>query len=513
MNQRNSKFEFLALLTFLGSAFLLLSNGFVSRINAAENRVDVYQQIEPLGKVIDIVLQEYVREAEMDKVVEGALMGILQSLDRHSSFITREELQAMREDTRGEFEGIGVSIRPGEDGSIVVVTPIPGSPAAEAGLLPYDIIVQIDDISTRGMTPADAADKIRGPKGTSVKLTVIRPDKDPEKDGEIKEFFVNRDTVPLESVKESGLIGGKIGYARVSDFKENTARDLRVAMEKLISEGMQAFILDLRWNPGGLLTSSKEVSQLFLPKNSLVTYTKGREKEGKPNREDMQLYTEARPVVPPDLPVIVLVNENTASSSEIVTGALQFHERALILGEKTFGKGSVQTIIPLDNPPMTALRLTTALYYTPADVTIDHQGILPDLEVAMDFEQERALGQQMYESYEKDPSNKHMQNHGTITGASTAEELVEDVQLQRAVEVLQEEPVWERLLAKYHRDVHETQVAFTEETPEKALEEQHQEQMEQGLEPVQEDVVPEEAAPADGDATKTPETEAPAGVE
>jgi len=469
MHKRNSRLEFAALAVFLAGTVLLLTNGFAGRINAADNRVDVYQQIEPIGSVIDTIMREYVGEVEVDKVVEGALSGMLQSLDRHSSFISVEDLQLMREDTRGEFEGIGVSIRLDDDDNVSVVTPIAGSPAAQAGLLPYDIIAAIDGISTFGMTTADAAEKIRGPKGTTVTLTILRKAVEPGGDDRELEITVKRDKVPLESIKEAGLIDGDIGYIRISDFKENTARDIRNRLREMLDDGMEAFILDLRWNPGGLLTSSKEVAQLFLPRNSLVTYTKGRTRaDGSPSRDDMQLYTEGRPVLPPDFPVIVLVNENTASSAEIVTGALQYHQRALIVGEKTFGKGSVQTIIPLENPPRTALRLTTALYYTPADVTIDQQGILPDVEVPMSIEMERALGEQMFQSFTDDPMSPGIQNHGTVTGAEPSEDLVEDIQLQRAVEILREDRVWDRLLQKYHRDVGETQVAYQSDGTAKA---------------------------------------------
>jgi len=473
MEKKNSRFEFVTLLTFLVAGALLLTNGFVPRIAAQEKGVDVYRKIEPVGVVLDTILDEYVRDADIDRVVEGALIGMMSSLDRHSSFIPAEALDAMREDTKGEFEGIGVSIKMNDDEQVMVFTPISGSPAADVGIRPFDVIVKIDDIDvtdlwTEGMTSNErlgaVADKIRGPRGTSVKLTISRRSKESE-EPLLLDFSVKRAKVPLESIKESRIVEGNIGYVRVSDFKDNTASDLRNKIKSFLDEGMQAFVLDLRWNPGGLLSASKEACELFLPKNSLVTYTKGRPtEEGKANPEDMELFTERRPVLPPAFPVVILVNDQTASSSEIVTGALQYYQRAIIVGEKTFGKGSVQTIIPLKRPAATALRLTTALYYTPADVTIDHQGILPDVEVEMTLDQERALGIQMYQSYEDDPAMMDQQNHGSVTGDAVTEETVEDVQFLRAVEILREEPVWENLLAKYHRDVHETQVAADEET-------------------------------------------------
>lgn len=463
MEKKGHKFEFFSLAIFLAGVVLVLSNGFAARLGAPSGP-DVYQEIAPIGDVMAIIQDEYVRDTDVKKTVEGALIGIMESLDRHSSFITADDLKAMQEDTKGEFEGIGVSIKLGDNGEVVVFTPITGSPAHEAGLRPFDIITKIDDISTEGMSLGDAADKIRGPRGTQVKLTISRKVEGKD-EPEIKDFFVKRDKVPLESVKEARLLDGGIGYARVSDFKENTAADLKVKLQEFLSQGMKAFVLDLRWNPGGLLNASKEVCQLFLPKNSLVVYTKGRvQEDGSPNTQDMKLYTERDPVLPKGFPIVILVNDQTASSSEIVTGAMQFYQHALILGEKTFGKGSVQTIIPLQKPENTALRLTTALYYTPADVTIDHQGILPDVPLEMTIEQERALAEQMYKSYESDPEKVNAQNHGAVTGAPAADGLVEDLQLAKAVEILKEDSVWDNLINKYHKDVHETQVAADENT-------------------------------------------------
>ena len=499
MEKQKSKSEFVALFGFLMAFVLLLTNGFSQRIFAQGGVEDVYQKLDPIGDVLDKIQKEYVSDADLDKLVEGALMGMMLSLDSHSSFITAQDLEQMRQDTRGEFFGIGVSIKPDDNNNIMVFAPIEGSPAAQAGLLPGDLIVAIDGISTQGMTTADAANKIRGPRGTPVTLSILRQKEDAQPD--TFDVTVKRDRVPIESIKEARVLDNGIGYMRIGDFKETTARDMRARLKEFMDEGMRAFILDLRWNPGGLLSSSKEVAEIFLPRGSLVTYTKGRERtDGRRNPDDMQLITEARPLLPPDMPIIILVNGSTASSSEIVTGALQFYERALILGEKTFGKGSVQTILPLMMPQSTALRLTTALYYTPADVTIHHQGIIPDVELPMSLEHQRDLFIQLATSASEDPALVHQQNHGTVTngaapaapektpeelereqallqtveeefGAEIAEKLreaaeaaqrptfVEDTQLQRAVEILQEDTVWERLIKKYHRDVHETQMA------------------------------------------------------
>lgn len=461
MRTRNSKMEFLTLLTFLVAGVLLLGNGFMARINAQSEEVDVYREIEPIGIVLDTIQDQYVRDVEIKKVVEGALYGMMGSLDEHSSFLSEDDLEIMQEDTQGEFEGIGVSIKLDEQQRIIVFQPIPNSPSVEVGIRPFDIIAKIDGVETAGMSLSDAAERIRGPRGTTVRLTLVRLVEGKD-DPEILELDVRRDKVPLASLKESRLLDNGVGYVRIGDFKQNTAQDLKAKLKEFLKAGMKAFILDLRWNPGGLLTASKDTCELFLPRSTLVTYTKGRPRDGHKNPEDLQLYTGGNPVLPEGFPMIVLVNEQTASSSEIVTGAMQFYERAIIVGEKTFGKGSVQTIIPLNNPQNTALRLTTALYYTPGDVTIDKNGILPDVEVPMEWEVEKALGKQMYESFENDPGKTDLQNHGSVTGNEVAEGNVEDIQLQRAVQILREDDVWETLIQKYHRDVHITQITKEE---------------------------------------------------
>lgn len=464
MHKRQSKFEFVSLLLFLILATLLVTNGFVARIFAQGKDVDVYSKIQPIGEVLNTVLDEYVREPDIDKVVEGALVGMMNSLDKHSSFISAEILKQMKDDTRGEFEGIGVHIRLDDDKNIVVFQPLADSPAAKAGVLAGDIIAKIDGVSTAGMALEEASKRIKGPRGEEVRLTLFRRHEDGET--EMVELAIKRGAIPLDSIKEARILQKGIGYIRISDFKDNTARDLAKNIARLQEEGMTSLVLDLRWNPGGLLTASKEVSELFLPKNTLVTYTQGR-KVGRTNMtEDMKFYTDRAPVVPRNFPVIVLINTNTASSSEIVTGALQYWQHALVVGEKTYGKGSVQTIIPLVRPEGSALRLTTALYYTPAGVTIDGAGIKPDVEAPMTEKEQVALLKQMFDSVKDDANKINEQNHGTVSGDPSEEKTVEDIQLKRAVELLTEEPSFERLLAKYHKDTAETQVAAS---PDKVL--------------------------------------------
>ncbi len=504
MRKSSGKFEFFSLLTFLAAAALLLTNGFSARISAQDNDGDVYTALEPLGIALDEIMRNYVREVKTDDLVKGALEGTMGTLDRHSSYVSTDALKEIREDTKGEFEGIGVSIKLDENENLMIFMPIAKSPAAEAGIQPFDLIVKIDDVPMSeiwndGMTQDNkleaAAKRIKGPRGTTVKLSLFRPSADGGKEVEVS---VKRDRVPLESIKEARLLEGGFGYIRILDFKDTTAADVRQRIQDFLGQGMKGLVVDLRWNPGGLLTASQETCELFLPKGALVTSTKGRPlSSGQPNPEDMELHTEKRAVLPEEFPLVILVNEQTASSSEIVTGALQYHKRALIVGERTFGKGSVQTIIPLRPARTSALRLTTALYYTPAGVTIDHQGILPDITVEMTKENEFRLARQMYESYKNDPAKMNAQNHGSVSGNPVAEsegetekekevlqkvretmdepsvvavrdalvrkrmleQTIDDVQLLKAVEVLKEEPVWSKLIEKYHRAVTETQTA------------------------------------------------------
>lgn len=451
--------QFLGLFVFLSATTLVLTNGFVARIFAQENGAEIVTKIEPIAVVLDEIMKHYVENPDADKVIEGALIGMMNSLDDHSSYVPPQVYQEITEDTEGEFDGIGVQIKLDDDKNIIIFHPLPASPAAKAGLIGNDIIVKIDGISTEGMSLDEAKDLIRGARGTVVHLTVFRQHENEEANPELLEIDVTRGRIPLESVMESRVLDGGVGYVRISDFKKTTSQEISSRLKELEEEGMRSLILDLRWNPGGLLSASKDVAELFLPKGTKVTYTKGRHQSDGTVSEEITLYTERDPILPENFPMVLLVNEQTASSSEIVTGALQFYERALVVGMKTFGKGSVQTIIPLRRPKDSALRLTTALYYTPADVTINKHGILPDVEVPLPMEQWRDLFLQMRESWETDPAMQNQQNHGSVTGDTVDENTVEDVQLKRAVEILQEDAVWENLLKRYHKDTAETQVA------------------------------------------------------
>lgn len=458
MGKVNAKAEVAVFASFLVVLALLLTNGFSARIFAQEEEAELYEKIEPIGDVLAEVLQNYVYEPDIDKAVEGALKGIMLSLDPNSAYLPAEDFRNVRDETEGAFDGIGIRMNVNKNGQIYVVEPIPGTPAFKGGMRAGDIIIEIDGVSTEGMDSRAVMNRIKGPRGQSVHLKLLRPQGDGEQPI-IIEKDITRGKIPVESIDEARILDGGIGYIRISDFKKKTARELRDKIDEFKEEGLKSLIVDLRWNPGGLLNSSREVSELFLPKNTLVTFTRSRVEIGDSHPNEDKLLTERDPVLPLSMPLIVLVSDTSASSSEIVTGALQFHRRALIVGEKTFGKGSVQTIIPLTRPRNSAIRLTTALYYTPAGVTIDKIGILPDVEVAMARAVQRDLRDQMNDSYLADVTLRNAQDHGRATNGSTGEESVNDVVLERALEILREDTVFENLLKKYHRDTKDTQVA------------------------------------------------------
>jgi len=345
-------------------AGILFSNGNSGFVKADTS--DVYKNIEILTEVLRQIEKSYVEPQDSQKLIYGAIKGMVQSLDPHSSFMTRQEHKELLIETKGSFSGVGIEISI-RDNVITVVAPIEGTPAYKAGIEAGDKIIKINDESTNDMTLTDAVKIIRGKKGTKVKLTVAR-------EGAEKplEFSITRDVIPLKSVR-SFLLGPEIGYARISNFQSKTDKDLSSALEKLEKgRNLKGLVLDLRNNPGGLLSQAIAVSDLFLD-SGLIVSTKGRNKS-----QDMEVSAHKNRKGR-DYPIIVLVNGGSASAAEIVAGALQDNKRAMILGTKTFGKGSVQTILPLSDG--SGLRLTTAKYYTPNGKSIQLSGIFPDIEL------------------------------------------------------------------------------------------------------------------------------------
>jgi len=368
----------------------------------AVDRGATYEHLKLFTDVLAIIQNQYVDETEPREVVQGAVRGMLRALDPHSSYMDPESYREMQVETSGSFGGLGIEITIRDD-QLTVVSPIEGTPAARAGIQAADRIVRIEGLATKDMTLPDAVKRMRGPKGTKVTVTLLR-----EGVREPFDVTLTREVIQVQSIRTQELEPG-IGYVRIRQFQERTAQDLVAGVERLDKTGRLAgLIVDLRNNPGGLLPAAVEVSEEFLGDGKLVVYTEGRVRS-----QNMRFVAHAkRPVT--DVPLVVLVNQGSASASEIVAGAIQDHGRGLILGMTTFGKGSVQTIIPLADG--SGLRLTTARYFTPKGRSIHGKGITPDIVI---------------EPVREDPTAKP-----PATPPSEAELQKKDVQLQRAIELL-----------------------------------------------------------------------------
>ncbi|PZQ82481.1 MAG: peptidase S41 [Ancylobacter novellus] len=337
---------------------------------------DTYRQLNLFGDVFERVRADYVEKPDDAKLIEAAINGMLASLDPHSTYMDAKDFRDMQVQTRGQFGGLGIEVTM-EDGLVKVVTPIDDTPAAKAGVMAGDLIVKLDNDDVKGLTLQQAVDKMRGAVATPIKLTILRKGSDKP-----IELTLTRDVINIKSVR-SRVEDGDIGYIRITSFSEQTGEGLKKAVEDLTKQigedKLKGFILDLRNNPGGLLDQAIDVSDTFLDRGEIVS-TRGR------NADE----TERRNARPGDLakgkPVIVLVNGGSASASEIVAGALQDHKRATILGSLSFGKGSVQTVIPVSGNA--AIKLTTARYYTPSGRSIQAKGIQPDIELVQDVPQD-----------------------------------------------------------------------------------------------------------------------------
>jgi carboxyl-terminal processing protease len=387
---------------------LSLGGGVASKSNDSSA---TYENLKLFTEVLDIVERQYVDEVPPKDLIYSAIKGTLRGLDPHSSFLDPEMYKEMQVETSGSFGGLGIEITLKDD-ILTVVAPIEGTPAHRAGIHPGDRIVKIDGLTTKDMQLTDAVKRMRGKPGSKVTISIVR-----EGWTEAKDFVITREQIRVQSVKNQELEPG-IEYIRLRQFQEQTASDLDGALEKYAKNGsrIHGLILDLRNNPGGLLTSSVEVTEKFVDAGRLVVYT-----EGRVRNQNMRFQANAKRVYS-DFPMVVLVNQGSASASEIVAGALQDWGRAVVLGTQTFGKGSVQTIIPLSDG--SGLRLTTAKYFTPKGRSIHGKGITPDIVVELPKPPPAAA--QQGEAVPTPP-----------TGGDTPQEMLKkDVQLQRAVDLL-----------------------------------------------------------------------------
>jgi carboxyl-terminal processing protease len=348
-------------------------HSFLSGSAARAAASDTYRELNLFGDVFERVRADYVEKPDDSKLVESAINGMLAGLDPHSSYMDPKSFRDMQVQTRGEFGGLGIEVTM-EDGLVKVVAPIDDTPAAKAGVMSNDIITHLDDEAVQGLTLNQAVDKMRGPVNTKIKLTIMRKGADKAID-----VTIVRDVIRVKSVR-SHSEGDDVGYIRITQFNEQTTDGLKQSINdlnaQLGADKVKGYVIDLRNNPGGLLDQAISVSDTFLDKGEIVS-TRGR------NAEETQRFNARPGDLTKGKPLIVLINGGSASASEIVAGALQDHKRATLVGTRSFGKGSVQTIIPL-GAGNGALRLTTARYYTPSGRSIQAKGITPDIEVLQD---------------------------------------------------------------------------------------------------------------------------------
>ncbi len=400
--------------TFIAFCAILCLLGISSTLYSEDKTPykELYEKLDILTDALTIIEKSYVDEVNFKNLIYGALKGTLRSLDAHSQFLEPDEYKDMLVETEGEFGGGGIEITI-MDKYLTVVTPLDGTPAAKAGILPGDRILKIDGVAMEENTLNKAIDKLRGHPGTKITLTIMHNGKSKK---DLIDVVLTRELIKIDSIKDAKIIAGDIGYVRVTQFQDNTTEDMDKALHALQSKGMKNLLLDLRNNPGGLLQEAIDMADRFLGDGKMIVYTKGRMPE---QTVDFKGRTGAAMY---KMPMVVLINDGSASGAEIVAGALQDWKRAVLLGTKSFGKGSVQSILPLKDG--SALKLTTAKYFTPSGRSIHLKGIEPDIRVEVPEQDEMRLMLTKVEKLDE-------------TGSKLVKpEEIQDVQLDRAVDLL-----------------------------------------------------------------------------
>ncbi|MDA1134865.1 MAG: S41 family peptidase [Proteobacteria bacterium] len=421
---KNKTFIFLIIF----SSFLIILGFFPNNIlNAQSNRQETYKQLNLFGDVFQRVQEQYVEEVTDKELIESAISGMLQSLDPHSSYLNAESYDDMQVKTKGTFGGLGIEITM-EGGFVKVISPIDDTPAALAGMQSGDLIIAVNGESLRGLSINEAVSQLRGPIGSSIKITVVRNEEEPF------ELEIKRDVIKIKSVKHN--IINNVGYVRLTTFSETTTEGLKTAVEKIkkeIGDNFLGLILDLRNNPGGLLNQSISVSDAFLNQGEIVS-TKGRK-----NDDASRVFAKKGDIIN-GKPLIVLINSGSASASEIVAGALKDHSRAIIIGTRSFGKGSVQSIIPLAGNG--AMRLTTARYYTPSGISIQAKGIQPDIIVeagiteANKDKKKNRREENLKGSLDNKTTKSKDENPEPKIKLTVTEKLIQDNQVSRAIDLI-----------------------------------------------------------------------------
>jgi carboxyl-terminal processing protease len=422
MNRRHMKvtLPILALLLFFCSPALR---------SAADQ---TYEDMKMLVEVMNLIRDNYVQDVDTKKLVYGAAAGMVKNLDPFSQFLEPDAHKEMKTETEGEFGGLGIRIAI-RDGILTVITPLPGTPAYRLGIIPNDRIIKINGDITQDITIEQAVKKLRGSPGSKITLTIGR-----EGEKELKDFTLTRELIKIESIK-SKMLSNEIGYVRLTEFTQRSAIDFDAALKNLRSKGMKSLVVDLRNNPGGLLNVAVDVCRLFIGGNKLIVYTEGRRQPKQEFRADGEAPYAT-------LPMVILVNHGSASGSEIFAGCLQDYHRAVILGSESFGKGSVQSVIPLADG--SGLRLTTAKYYTPSGRTFHRDektgkgGITPDIVIDIPREVEIKLQTQEEEIYNMKPKSE-TKTEGKEKDKDKGP--VSDEALERAQQILQSRDIFLKL--------------------------------------------------------------------
>lgn len=427
-------------------SFFSLTTLAVSQISR-KTKDDLYSQIELYSYTLTTIQADYVEEKSPKDLIYGSLRGMLSTLDPHSQFLDPDEYKDLKTETQGKFGGLGIEISI-RDGILTVITPIEGTPAWEEGIKAGDLIVKIEDELTKDMTLSDAVKLLRGKPGTDINITVLR-----ESEFKILEFTITREIIRIQDVKGTQILTDNIGYIRLAEFREDSAKDFRKALDELKEQGADSLIVDLRNNPGGLLNVAIKITEEFLPKGELIVSTKGRRRSQ--NTETHSTNTSHLI----DWPMVVLINEGSASGSEILAGAVKDNKRGIIVGEQSFGKGSVQSVIPL--PDGSGLRLTTSKYFTPSGVSIHGEGITPDIVVKYKEPPEEEEGNEMelnernvkrvFDDLEEQESDDPEATKLSKQEQELHERLLKDNQVQAAISVIKGIRVY-KSFEKHERD-------------------------------------------------------------
>ncbi|MCJ7645570.1 S41 family peptidase [bacterium] len=395
---------------FLLFSLLIISDKAIQGV--VEKGAEIYEQVKLLTEVFTLIRDNYVEPVEAKKLIYGACEGMVSKLDPFSQFMDPTAHEMMKSETEGKFGGVGIRIAIRE-GRLTVVTPLPGTPAYELGILPGDIIMKIEGKDTKDTTLSQVVEVLRGTPGTKVTISILR-----EGVKDLIDFTITRAVVKIESVPDARMLTDKIGYIELSEFSKDTTYEFDKAWKKLEKQGMENLILDLRYNPGGLLTTAVEICKNFIGDEKLIVYTQGRSEE-----QVVKFFAEKK-AKHEKIPLVILVNKGSASGSEIVAGCIQDWKRGVVLGEKTFGKASVQSLMPLSDG--SGLRLTTAKYYTPAGRSIHEVGITPDIIVEVPAEIMTELMKQREKIYGLPEEAKEKRE----------KEKIKDPQIERAKEIL-----------------------------------------------------------------------------